>query len=89
VKANHRYIGRAVGSCCWDSELLSAPLSRYQTPYPKGEGESGIVTLAYVAICSPWNFRGLNLLADRDESITLFFLLICFQAFLKKYTNYV
>jgi len=67
VKASHRYIGRTVGSCCWDSELLSAPLSRYQTPYPKGEGESGTVTLAYVAICSPWNFRGSNSLADRDD----------------------
>jgi len=30
----------------------------YQTPYSKGEGESG--TVAYTAICSPWNFKGMN-----------------------------
>ena len=29
-------------------------------PTRKGEGESG--TVAYTAICSPWNFRGLNLI---------------------------
>ena len=32
----------------------------YQTPYPKGEGESG--TVSYTEIYSPWNFRSMNLI---------------------------
>ena len=36
-------------------ELVSEPGSQ-----PKGEGESG--TVAYIAICSPRNFGGMNLI---------------------------
>ena len=36
--------------------------SLYQTPYPKGEGESG--TVAYTAICSAPNFRGMSLIGS-------------------------